>query len=220
MAEAEKPRRRYTKSLRRRRAILDAAIPMLAAHGYHGLSMRELAEAVGLTQSGLLHHFATKEDLVRAVLDERTRRSGAGITEFRDIEPTRIMIRNAAAHPELTRLYLAMVGEASAPAHPMHEYFVRDFHWKRRTFAFGFSLARLLGQVRTDLDSRLLAGWLITLMDGLQTQWLYEPGMDLVAEYDRLLLEMAPLVGASPQIMAKLRRYNGLDDGDPSQSEP
>ncbi|GAB3601215.1 TetR/AcrR family transcriptional regulator [Microbacterium tumbae] len=210
--ESPQERRLYPKSVRRRRTIVNAAIPLLAASGYRGLSMRQVAERAGLTQSGLLHQFSSKDELVRAVLDERTRRSGAGIAQMRDFEPTRIMIRNAAEHPELTRLYFAMVGEASDIGHPLHDYFVNDFHWKRRVFAFGFSLAKTFGDVRADIDSRELAELLITLMDGLQTQWLYEKEIDLVVSYDRQLLRVAPVFGASMRVVQKLEQYNAEHD--------
>lgn len=49
-------------------------------------------------------------------------------------------------------------------------------------------------------------------MDGLQTQWLYEEDIDLVATYDRMLLRWAPMVGASQRIIAKLERYNAEHD--------
>jgi len=203
--------RSYAKSARRVQKILDVAIGMLAQSGYRGFSMRELADAVGLTQSGLLHHFATKQALALAVLDERKRRSGAGDHDPRDVEPLRNTIRNAAAEPELSRLYLAMLGEASHASHPLHDYFAADFAWKRAAFTAGFEESRRLGDIRTDLPAELLAEWFIALTDGLQTQWLYDDDMDLIAAFDRLLLHVAPSIGASERVMAKLRAYNGLE---------
>jgi AcrR family transcriptional regulator len=38
-------------------------------HGYYGTSMSMLAEATGLGKSGLLHHYPSKEALMRAVLE-------------------------------------------------------------------------------------------------------------------------------------------------------
>lgn len=49
------------------RAIVEAARRLFMAHGYRAVSTRQVAEAVGLTQPALYHHFATKEDLYVAV---------------------------------------------------------------------------------------------------------------------------------------------------------
>jgi TetR/AcrR family transcriptional repressor of nem operon len=38
-------------------------------HGYYGTSVQMLAEATGLGKSGLMHHYASKENLMRAVVE-------------------------------------------------------------------------------------------------------------------------------------------------------
>ena len=40
-----------------------------ALYGYHGISMREIAAAAGLSKPGLYHHVASKSELLLAVLD-------------------------------------------------------------------------------------------------------------------------------------------------------
>ena len=47
--------------------ILDVAEAMFARDGYAASSLRDIAEAVGIQQPGLYKHFASKEDLYRAV---------------------------------------------------------------------------------------------------------------------------------------------------------
>lgn len=44
--------------------IRSAALKLLAERGYSAVSMRELAEAVGMRQGGLYNHFASKQDLL------------------------------------------------------------------------------------------------------------------------------------------------------------
>ncbi len=43
--------------------ILDRAIPLFADAGYAGVSMRQLAQAVGIKAASLYHHFPDKETL-------------------------------------------------------------------------------------------------------------------------------------------------------------
>lgn len=53
----------------RSEAILDGAAQMFAEHGYHGASLRNIADHVGLSHPGMLHHFPTKDALLDAVID-------------------------------------------------------------------------------------------------------------------------------------------------------
>ncbi|MBX3223336.1 MAG: TetR/AcrR family transcriptional regulator [Labilithrix sp.] len=51
-----------------RERILRAAEPLIAARGFHGTSMRDVAEACGLPLATVVYHFARKEALYGAVL--------------------------------------------------------------------------------------------------------------------------------------------------------
>ncbi len=66
-----KPRGEYAKSAATRTAILDAALEVFAESGYRAGSLREVAERVGMSEAGLLHHFRSKSALLMAVLDHR-----------------------------------------------------------------------------------------------------------------------------------------------------
>ncbi|MDL2344716.1 TetR/AcrR family transcriptional regulator [Deinococcus sp. MIMF12] len=52
-----------------RARILTEAARLFVASGYHGVSMREVAAAVGVTKPALYHHYADKEALFLAMLD-------------------------------------------------------------------------------------------------------------------------------------------------------
>jgi AcrR family transcriptional regulator len=54
----------------RRQDILDAAKRLFAEQGYQETSMRQIAQAVGIQQSSLYHHFAMKEDMLHAIVDD------------------------------------------------------------------------------------------------------------------------------------------------------
>jgi AcrR family transcriptional regulator len=62
----EQPRRGGTGS---RRAILDAAAQLATVEGLDGLSIGRLAEAVGMSKSGLYAHFRSKLELQLATID-------------------------------------------------------------------------------------------------------------------------------------------------------
>lgn len=56
----------------RRAEILAAATEAIASKGFRGTSLADIALVVGVSQPGLLHHFPSKEQLLLAVLEQRT----------------------------------------------------------------------------------------------------------------------------------------------------
>ena len=53
-----------------REQIMLAASNLFAAQGYHGTTTREIADAVGIQQPSLFHHFESKAAIMEALLDE------------------------------------------------------------------------------------------------------------------------------------------------------
>lgn len=63
--------------------ILQEATRLFVDRGYHGLSMREIAEAVGVSKAGLYYHFKDKEDLFLAILTNNMERLEQTIQQAR-----------------------------------------------------------------------------------------------------------------------------------------
>jgi TetR/AcrR family transcriptional repressor of nem operon len=59
-----------------RQTIMTAARLMVQAHGYSGLSFRELAKAVGIKSASIHYHFPTKGDLGAALARAYTKEAG------------------------------------------------------------------------------------------------------------------------------------------------
>lgn len=57
-----------TKGERTRQALLDAAYRQFVQRGFHGASMRAIAEGAGITPGAVYNHFAGKDDLFAAVV--------------------------------------------------------------------------------------------------------------------------------------------------------
>ena len=54
----------------RRRQLLDVAVDVFAANGFHATSMDQVAEAAGVTKPVLYQHFRSKRNLYLALLDD------------------------------------------------------------------------------------------------------------------------------------------------------
>ena len=69
-----------------RDAILDTSAKLFSQHGYKEVSIRDIAQACGMTNAALYYHFKNKEDLFLAMLE-------------RDHEKTLVALREAANGP-------------------------------------------------------------------------------------------------------------------------
>ena len=100
-----------------RRAILEAALDLFSERSFDGASTRLIAERAGVTQPLLNYHFAGKEELWRAAVDDLFDRVRTSIENrlsgLRGVDETtiaRLMVRHfvefSAANPQLYRIIM------------------------------------------------------------------------------------------------------------------
>jgi TetR/AcrR family transcriptional regulator, repressor for uid operon len=104
---------------RRREEILKAAKACFAREGFHATSMRDIYRECGLSPGAVYNHFASKEEIVRALGEERLREAQARREALELIEDPIEALRLLAAgtREELVReedllLQLQLDGEA------------------------------------------------------------------------------------------------------------
>lgn len=54
--------------------ILEAALDLFSVHGYDGVSVRDIANAVGIRDSSLYKHYKSKQDIFETLITEMNRR--------------------------------------------------------------------------------------------------------------------------------------------------
>ena len=59
-------------ALERRQAIIEAAAGLFAEKGFRGVTTRELAQAVGVSEPVLYQHFQTKRDIYEAIVESKS----------------------------------------------------------------------------------------------------------------------------------------------------
>jgi AcrR family transcriptional regulator len=69
-ASTARPRGTRLPRLARRRQLLDAAMEVFVARGYHAAAMDEIADRAGVSKPVLYQHFPGKQELYLALLDE------------------------------------------------------------------------------------------------------------------------------------------------------
>jgi AcrR family transcriptional regulator len=173
---------------RRKAAILQAATELFARNGYRDASLASVADAVGLTPPGLLHHFPSKPDLLVVLLREREKRDKAVVADALKNHPgdvvrllEALVTHNAAEHDD-TWLHTVLSAEATSLDHPAHDFFVARYARVRtalgRTIAEQSSASDL---AEDEIDA--LATICMAVMDGLQVQWLLDPQTDMIASF-------------------------------------
>lgn len=186
----------YAVGRRRRAQILADATRLFSRTGYGDTSLRDIAEAVGVSKSTLLHHYASKEQLLSAVLSERDRsiqeRTSAD-QHVRAVDALRSTpegaLVNALDEPGLIEVYAVLSCEAVPASHPAHTYFAERFRRVVDHFAELFRLAQIDGDLPEHRDPEHEAIWLLALWDGLQYQWLYDRDAVDVAAHLRAHLD-------------------------------
>ena len=76
-----------------REEILDAAAELFTTNGYSNTSTRAIADAVGMRQASLYHHFGTKDDILDALV--------AGTVDAPLILATELLAESSPAAPRL-----------------------------------------------------------------------------------------------------------------------
>ncbi len=95
-------------------ALIDAARSLFAERGYAGAGREEIVARAGVTRGAMYHHFASKEDLFRAVFEtvERDLCDAVAVAAFAATDPVEQLRRgaqaflDAAATPEVRRIVL------------------------------------------------------------------------------------------------------------------
>jgi AcrR family transcriptional regulator len=83
-------RRRRSDGERSRQAILHEAAKLATVEGLSGLSIARLADAVGMSKSGLFAHFGSKEELQLATIETASEIFAADVVDPALAEPTGI----------------------------------------------------------------------------------------------------------------------------------
>jgi AcrR family transcriptional regulator len=91
----------------RKRELLDAAYAWVLEHGWAGLSLRPLAEAIGSSAGVLLYLFGSKDGLIQALLRRSRAEQVAVLDGLRRSEPK----------PDLADVTARVWGWLSAPEH-------------------------------------------------------------------------------------------------------
>jgi AcrR family transcriptional regulator len=148
-----------------RERLLDVAVTLFAARGFRGVSMRDLAQAIGITPPALYNHFPNKEALYRAAVEAAFRESAGRLLDTLEsshppFQRLRDFVLTLATEihqaPDFRRLLQRELLDADAE----HLEFLRDFVFDQVLNPF----MRLLEQLRPGDDAFLNALMIIGMI--------------------------------------------------------
>lgn len=198
----------YASGRLRREQIITVATELFARVGYRRATILELAQAAGISRTGLLHHFGAKEALLEAVLERRDAEDAARVTAAAqdDIGVASLaalvdLARYNTSQPHLVALFAVLSAEAAAGDHPARDYFIERYRRTVEGARRSLVRAREAGVLADDVDPDQQARAIVALMDGLQVQWLLDPAIDMPAAVHSHLQRLltVPLPASDPE---------------------
>ena len=179
----------------RLKQILQAATELIGKYGFYGTSLHQIADAVGMTNAGVLHYVKNKNELMTMVLESTYDADnpvwrflrGSSTIDGKDAESARmhipVLYRRTTeineSRPDMVRLFSVLSAEALQPTHPAHDYFLRreDVLWRQ--------FSRIDWKVPPGTDLENVFATANSAMDGIQLRWLRDDSIPLTKLWSR-----------------------------------
>lgn len=161
---------------------MNVAQEAFSERGYRAASLNEIARTAELSMAGLLHHFASKDDLFAAVMRRREHLDLEMFSEllhpdagFSDtLDAFAAMARINMGRYSFVQLTHMIAAESAPGGHPGTETSREHYRVAREYVVGGLRRSIKRGEVRPHVDVELIALQVVAMVEGLQNQWLHE----------------------------------------------
>ena len=185
---------KYRTGEQTKQRIIDAAFRLIAEKGYDAMSIEDIMTEIGKTKGAFYSHFQSKEELLYEVMRTRLDRKLKEIAEetFKKLEEEPCDVR------EILRKLLGQVYRGSVGRDPglwsstfyqvflMHrknrvvrEWFQEQYRAWEEFMATVIRRGQELGQIRSDVDARIIANLLIGSFQGYEIRSTVDPELDM-----------------------------------------
>lgn len=165
----------------KRTDILEAAVEIFGNKGSTNGTLADVAEQVGMTHAGVLHHFGSKQKLLLEVLAYRDQADVAELVEQHIPGGPELflhLVRTAFVNerrPGIVQAYTVLSNESVTDDHPARGFFEERYTTLRREVSKAFrALCAQEGVTEAETVAAASAS-ILAVMDGLQMQWLLHP---------------------------------------------
>jgi TetR/AcrR family transcriptional regulator, fatty acid metabolism regulator protein len=175
----------------KRQQLLEAAIRVFAREGYHTSRVGDIAEEAGVAHGLLYHYFPSKEEVLATIFRENWRQL---LERFHQVEASpepsdeqlrgvaKILLRTWRNDPDLVRV---MVREVARSPQEIREAFATIQRIVER--------GQARGELRSDLDPRLVSWIFYGALEELLTGWVLgelPDGDEEVSRAERTIVEL------------------------------
>ena len=181
MSDSDQTVRVRPATLAKREQILKAAVEIFGNKGSTNGTLADVAEQVGITHAGVLHHFGSKQKLLLEVLAYRDQADVAELAEKHIPGGPELflhLVRTAFANekrPGIVQAYTVLSAESVTDDHPARDYFEERYTTLRREVTAAFHELCAQEGVRDPDTIAAASAAILAVMDGLQLQWLLHP---------------------------------------------
>lgn len=174
--------------------IIDVAVRLIGEKGYYGMSLQDIANEIGISQTAVIHRVKNKQGLLIAVIERHYDRSDAVaryLAQFgpggeREGDRPRIpevlhrVVEQQVSRPQLAKVFEMLNTEAMSPVHPAYAYFAG------RPARMAEEYRRHEWLVPDGIDGEFVYMLANATLYGLEGRWLANPDrIDFVAEWER-----------------------------------
>ncbi len=173
--------RRNLKSDQTRHEILNAAIALFAKNGFHSTTINQIVEAADLTKGAFYGHFKNKEAIFCAVVEEVKNEWNRMITREIAEEGNAlkklnkmldVFVRLTLENKDKYVIFIVLIAEFTEVEERFESVLKKAFDEIFDHLAAVIEEGKRSQQIRTEIDSRLLAITMIGTWQGILLQWL------------------------------------------------
>ena len=183
--DVEKPTLRALAKKASQDKIVMAARKLFTEYGYDTATLRQIAHAAGLGLTTLFNHIQDKRDLIYLIFDEEVslaaERACAAVRPWQTFVEKILTISSFyfqmfSVEPVLSRILLSEVLQQTPGPH------LERYLWRRARMIQDFEdlakIAQASGELRPDLDTKMIARSIQFAFTGASRWWITEPTPD------------------------------------------
>ena len=178
----------------KRQEILAAAETCIARDGFRGASIADICKEAGISPGHLYHYFPSKEAIIAAItavglenVEARFAQMTGSSNAITALVSQLDRIKNKKDKRMRARKLLLLDMLAEAGRNPAIAKIVRKNTATLRVALVEFLRnAQARGQIDQSLDANVTAGVLLSLMDGMRTLSIRDPGVDIAKSIEHL----------------------------------
>ena len=161
----------------RREQILTTAVNLFSRNGFRGTTTKEIARAAGVSEAMVFRHFATKEALYGAILDDKGCREGVGcfpwennelfrkaVEEKNDLEVFYQIALSALEKHHASEPFMRLLFYSALEEHELAEQFFGDFVAKVYDFIGDYIRQRQQDGVMREIEPRVAVRALLGML--------------------------------------------------------